>query len=105
MSAREGVWVLGQLTIAGALLFWDVRAFLFLAFVLLLVLMHQVKTVRALVRYQGATTDAKVLAVAAHLGVTEEDIDGLFERKFAALTDAERDVFRHDLAKVVMSMK
>jgi hypothetical protein len=91
MRTRSLIWHFCRLALAGILLWWDFRWFLFYAFTILLLILHHIDHLRALVRVLSIGHDAKLVAIYEHLGIPLANVLAVGERINVDLDEKQRE--------------
>jgi hypothetical protein len=91
-------WYVIRLAIAACLLAFDLRAFLFYAFMVFLVALREVDRLRATVRVLSMRQEVKLLAITDYLEIPRIEFERLFEREQAG---PELNAWRQDLERDV----
>ena len=72
MKTKTLLFHVFRLALAAGLLWWDTRVFLFYAFTMLLLLLHQLDNLRATIRVNNALADVRSSVILKRLGVSEK---------------------------------
>lgn len=99
MSGRDLWWYLWRLTVAGVLLAFDTRLFLFYAFTFLLRLFVVIDRLRAITRVFHLAAEAQHLALADALRVTTDDVRRKHDEREREWTAEQRRSINDDINK------
>jgi hypothetical protein len=85
-----------RVLLAGILLWWDQRIFLFYAFTLLLIGLEGLDQLRAIMRVYQAQNLAKLLAIVQKMAIPAEDLERLAERLKSQMSIEDWKSLQHD---------
>lgn len=97
MTVRIFAWHCFRIALAAVLIWYDVRLFLFYAFITLLRVSHQVDHLRATIRILAAANDGRVLALCDSLGVAQSTINEVNAKITDEMSEADKRELRDDL--------